>query len=206
MSQFFAIHPDNPQPRLIKQAVEIIRKGGLVAYPTDSCYALGCRLGDKEPLERIRKIRQADERHNFTLMCPDLSAIANYAQVENSIYRLLKAHTPGPFTFILPASKKVPRNAWSKRKNIGIRVPENQIVHDLLTELGEPILSSTLILPGDELPLTDAWSIREELEHSVDLIIDGEHCGIEMTTVIDLTGSEPELIRQGRGDASGLLG
>lgn len=206
MSQYFAIHPENPQPRLIKQAVEIIRNGGLVVYPTDSCYALGCRLGDKEPLERIRRIRQADERHNFTLMCPDLSSIAAFAQVDNSVYRLLKAHTPGPYTFILPASKKVPRNAWSKRKNVGIRVPENPIAHDLLAELGEPILSSTLILPGEELPLTDAWSIREELEHSVDLIIDGEHCGFEMTTVIDLSGEEPELVRQGRGDATSLLG
>ena len=205
MSQYFAIHPDNPQPRLLRQAADILRGGGLIAYPTDSCYALGCRLGEKEPLERLRRIRQADDRHAFTLVCPDLSAIASYAQVDNSVYRILKAYTPGPFTFVLSSTRKVPRNAWNRRRTIGIRVPDNRIVHDLLSELGEPILSSTLLLPGDDLPLTEAWTIREELEHVLDLVIDGGHCGIDMTTVVDLSDGETRLLRQGAGDASGIV-
>lgn len=200
MSQFFHIHPDNPQPRLLKQAVAIIRQGGVIAYPTDSAYALGCHLGDKDALQRIIRMRQLDERHHFTLMCRDLSEIATYAKVDNATYRLLKAHTPGAYTFILTASSEVPKRLMHpKRKTIGLRVPDHAVVLALLDELGEPLLSSTLILPGDELPLADADEIRERLEKQLDAVIDAGHCGIEMTTVINLTADQPELVRTGRG-------
>lgn len=201
MSQYFQIHPDNPQGRLISQAAEIIRRGGVIAYPTDSAYALGCHLGDKKALDRIRRIRKVDDRHNFTLVCRDLSEIASYAQVSNAAYRLLNAHTPGPYTFILPASREVPRRLLHpKRRTIGIRVPEHPIVQALLTELGEPLLSTTLILPGEDRPMTDAQDIREALGKELDLIIDGGHCGIEPTTVVDLTGDQPVVVRVGKGD------
>lgn len=203
MSQLFHIHPDNPQPRLIHQAVEIVRGGGLVAYPTDSCYALGCHIGDKAAMERIHRIRQTDGTHNFTLVCRDLSEIATYARVDNSVYRLLKAHTPGAYTFILKATSEVPRRLQNpKRKTIGIRIPEHRIAQALLHELGEPLMSSTLLLPGDPLPLTDADEIRTRLQHVVDVVIEGGAVGIEPTTVVDLTGDAPVIARQGRGDPS----
>jgi tRNA threonylcarbamoyl adenosine modification protein (Sua5/YciO/YrdC/YwlC family) len=203
MSQLFHIHPENPQTRLIRQAVEIVRGGGLVAYPTDSCYALGCHIGDKAAMERIHRIRKTDDTHNFTLVCRDLSEIATYARVDNSVYRLLKAHTPGAYTFILKATSEVPRRLQNpKRKTIGIRIPEHRIAQALLQELGEPLMSSTLLLPGDPLPLTDADEIRARLEHVVDVVIEGGAVGIEPTTVVDLTGDAPVIARQGRGDPS----
>ncbi|HSJ49137.1 MAG TPA: L-threonylcarbamoyladenylate synthase [Gammaproteobacteria bacterium] len=205
MSQFFQIHPDNPQPRLVSQAVDIIRDGGLVVYPTDSSYAIGCHLGDKDAMERIRRIRQLDARHHFTLVCRDLSEIATYAKVDNQAYRLLKSLTPGPYTFLLPATHEVPRRLQhAKRKTIGLRVPDHRVAQALLAELGEPIMSSTLILPDAELPETDAEEIRDRLDKLVDLIIDGGNCGFEPTTVIDLASGVPEVLRQGKGDASML--
>ena len=200
MAQFFAIHPDNPQERLIKQAADIVRGGGVVAYPTDSCYALGCQLGDKAAMERILNIRQIDQKHHLTLMCADLSELGTYAKVDNSQFRLLKATTPGSYTFILQASKEVPaRTLHPKRKTIGLRVPDNIIALALLAELGEPLLSCTLMLPEDDEPLTDPYEIRDRLEHSVDAIIDGGWCGTEPTTVIDMTDGV-ELVREGKGD------
>ena len=202
MAQFLTIHPDNPQDRLIKQAVETINKGGVVIYPTDSCYALGCRLGDKAAMERILAIRQMNLKHHFTLMCADLSELGTYAKVDNSQFRQLKAATPGSYTFILQATKEVPnRTLHPKRKTIGLRVPDNQIALALLKELGEPMLSCTLILPEDNEPLTDPYEIRDRLDSAVDLIIDGGWCGTEPTTVIDMTDGV-ELVRQGRGDVS----
>lgn len=201
MSQFFQIHPDNPQARLIKQAADIIRSGGIVVYPTDSAYALGCHIGDKRALDTIRRIRKLDDKHNFTLVCRDLSELANFARVDNAAYRLLKATTPGPYTFILKATPEVPRRLLhAKRKTIGLRVPENIIAQALLSELNEPMMSVTLIIPGDDDPLIDPYEIRDLLEHDVDLVIDGGYCGLEMTSVIDLADDEPVLVRQGKGD------
>jgi tRNA threonylcarbamoyl adenosine modification protein (Sua5/YciO/YrdC/YwlC family) len=205
MSQYFIIHPDNPQLRLVRHAVEIIRDGGLIIYPTDSSYALGCQIGDKAALERLRAIRQVSSRHNFTLVCRDLSEIASYAQISNSDYRLLKQLTPGPYTFILPATREVPRRLQNpKRKTIGIRIPDNPIVQMLLAELGEPLMSSTLILPGAELPMTEPEEIKERFERQVELIIDGGHCGYEATTVIDMVADTPTVTRQGCGLAPNL--
>ena len=205
MSQFFTLHRTHPEIRLIKRAVEIVRKGGLIAYPTDSCYALGCHIGDKAAMERIRRVRGVDERHHFTLLCRDLSDIGTFAKVNNAQYRLLKAHTPGTYTFILEATRELPRRlAHPKRATVGVRVPEHPVTHALLTELNEPLLSSTLIMPGDENPLNDAEAIRNRLEHEVDLILDGGACGIEPTTVIDLSGPEPILVRKGKGDIAGM--
>ena len=205
MSQFFTLHRTHPEIRLIKRAVEIVRKGGLIAYPTDSCYALGCHIGDKAAMERIRRVRGVDERHHFTLLCRDLSDIGTFAKVNNAQYRLLKAHTPGTYTFILEATRELPRRlAHPKRATVGVRVPEHPVTHALLTELKEPLLSSTLIMPGDENPLNDAEAIRNRLEHDVDLILDGGACGIEPTTVIDLSGPEPILVRKGKGDIAGI--
>ena len=201
MSQFFRIHPENPQPRLIHQAVEIIRSGGVIVYPTDSAYALGCHLGDKHALQRIRRVRRLDDDHNFSLVCRDLSDLGTYARVSNTAYRLIKAATPGPFTFVLQATREVPRRlVHPKRKTIGVRVPDNEICRALLNELGEPIMSSTLILPGDEFPLSDPLEIRDLLEHQVDLIIDGGFCGLEPTTVVDLEEDVPVILREGLGD------
>ena len=201
MSQFFTLHPTHPESRLVKRAVEIVRKGGLIAYPTDSCYALGCHIGDKNAMERIRRIRGVDERHHFTLVCRDLSDIGTFAKVNNAQYRLLKAHTPGTYTFILDATRELPRRlAHPKRATVGVRVPEHPVTHALLTELNEPLLSSTLMLPGDQDPLNDAEAIRRRLEHEVDLILDGGACGVEPTTVIDLSAAEPILIRKGKGE------
>ncbi|MEW5944079.1 MAG: L-threonylcarbamoyladenylate synthase [Pseudomonadota bacterium] len=203
MTQYFTVHPDNPQLRLIRQAAEIVRAGGVIVYPTDSCYAFGCQLGDKAAMERIRAIRRLDERHHFTLVCRDLSEISKYARVDDLQFRLLKANTPGSYTFILQATKEVPRRLQHpKRATIGLRVPDHPIVAALLDELGEPLLSCTLILPGDELPLNDPEEIRERLDRQVDLILDGGFCGVEPTTVIDLTADAPLLIRQGKGSVT----
>ncbi len=200
MAQYFHVHPANPQARLIGKAVEIVRAGGVIVYPTDSCYALGCHIGDKQAMERIQAIRRLDHRHNFTLVCRDLSEVAQYARVTNADYRLLKANTPGPYTFILPATRGVPRRLQNpRRKTIGLRVPDHTVAHALLAELREPLLSSTLLLPGDELPLVDALEIRARLEHQVDLVIDGGHCGLEPTTVVELKDGEVRVARVGKG-------
>lgn len=203
MSQFFQIHPENPQARLVKQAADIVRGGGVIAYPTDSAYALGCHLGDKGALERIRAIRRLDDKHNFTLMCRDLSELGNYARVDNSAFRLLKNLIPGPYTFILRATPEVPKRLHHpKRKSVGLRVPDNQICLDLLAELGEPLMSVSLILPGEELPLTDPYDIRDTLANQVDLVIDGGYCGMEATSVVDLVDDVPVVLRRGLGDVS----
>jgi len=200
MSQYFEIHPENPQQRLIHQAVELVRNGAVIVYPTDSVYALGCHIGDKKALDRIRRIREVDDKHNLTLVCRDLSEISTYAKVDNSAYRLLNAHTPGAYTFILKGTREVPRRLMHpKRRTIGLRIPDNPIVSMLLAELDEPLMSSTLILPGEEMPMTEAYEIRELLEHQVDLVIDGGHCGIEPTTVVDMTAEVPQIMRQGMG-------
>ena len=207
MSKFFQIHVENPQQRLIDQAVDIIKAGGVIVYPTDSGYALGCHIGDKTAMERIRAIRKVDAKHNFTLVCRDLSEIATYARVENDAYRLIKSLTPGPYTFILKATKEVPKRLQNpKRKTIGLRVPDNLIAQALLERLGEPLMSSTLILPGDDMPLTDPYDIRDTLEHALDLIIDGGYCGFEPTTVVDLTEDVPVVAREGLGPTDMLEG
>ena len=190
----------------MRQAAEIVRKGGVIVYPTDSAYALGCHVGDKKALDKIRQIRQLDKNHNFTLMCRDLSELSVYAKVDNQLYRSLKAHTPGPYTFILEATSEVPRRLMHpKRKTIGLRVPENPIALALLEDLGEPIMSVTLIMPGDEYPLTDPYDIRDMLEHHVDLIVEGGYCGLEPTTVVDLSGESPVIVRQGMGQFEDFL-
>ena len=202
MSQYFQIHPENPQLRLVRQAVQIVGAGGLVALPTDSSYALVCHLDDKAAVERMRQIRGVDDRHHLTLLCRDLSEIANYAKVDNRQYRLLKAATPGPYTFILEASKEVPRRlSHPSRKTIGLRVPENIIAQALLEELDQALIGTTLILPGSDDPLNDAADIRSQLEKHIELVIDGGSCSLLPTTVVDLTGDAPMVLRQGRGDA-----
>ena len=202
MAQYFQIHPTHPQPRLIRRAVEIVRAGGVIVYPTDSSYALGCHIGDKDAMERIRRIRLVDARHNFTLVCRDLSEVAQYARVANADYRLLKANTPGPYTFILPATRDVPRRLQhAKRKTIGLRVPQHAVAQAILAELGEPLMSSTLIMPGEQLPLSDPGDMRARLEHQVDLVVDGGFCGLEPTTVLELEDGRATLLRQGRGQA-----
>lgn len=201
MAQYFQIHPDNPQQRLVKQAVEIVQGGGVIAYPTDSSYALGCHIGDKTAMARIRQIRQLDDKHNFTLVCRDLSELAVYAKVSNANYRLIKSVTPGAYTFILPATREVPRRLQNpRRKTIGLRVPDHPITQALLAELGEPLMSSTLILKGESLPMSDAHEIREMLEHQLDLVIDGGLCGLEPTTVVVLNDDLMAVVRKGRGD------
>jgi tRNA threonylcarbamoyl adenosine modification protein (Sua5/YciO/YrdC/YwlC family) len=203
MAFLLSIHPQNPQPRLVRQAIAAIRDGSVVVYPTDSSYALGCLIGDKEAMERIRRIRNADKNHNFTLVCSDLSEIAKYARVDNRQYRTLRAFTPGPYTFLLEATREVPKRLQNpKRRTIGIRVPDNAIVRMLLAELGEPIMSSTLLLPGEEAPLTDPHEIKTRLEHAVDLVIDGGPGGVEASSVVDLTGEAPVVVRRGKGDVS----
>jgi tRNA threonylcarbamoyl adenosine modification protein (Sua5/YciO/YrdC/YwlC family) len=201
MSQFFYVHPDNPQGRLMKQAAAIIQQGGVIVYPTDSGYALGCHIGDKKALDRICNIRNIGKDHNFTLVCRDLSELSEYTRVDNSAYRLLKSNTPGPYTFIFKGSKEVPKRLLNpKRKTIGIRVPDNAIVQALLAELQEPIMSTTLIMPGEERAEYDPEHIRDILEHQVDLIINGGHLGEHPTTVIDFSDDEVNIIRVGEGD------
>ena len=205
MAQFFSIHPDNPQPRLIQQAVQLIRAGAVIVYPTDSCYALGCHIGDKSAVERLRRIRGIDEQHHLTLVCRDLSDIAKFARVDNVQYRFLRAHTPGSYTFILRATRELPRRlAHPKRSTIGLRVPSHRVVQALLTQLEEPLLSTTLMLAGDEAPLSSASEIRERLEHQVDLVIDGGDLATQPTTVIDFSDEVPRLIRLGKGAVDGL--
>ncbi|MGA8053114.1 MAG: L-threonylcarbamoyladenylate synthase [Burkholderiales bacterium] len=206
MAQYFVVHPVTPQTRLVRQAAEIVRAGGVIAYPTDSCYALGFHIGDKAAMERVRWIRDVDEGHHFTLMCRDLSEIGHYARVDNARFRLLKAATPGSYTFILEASRDLPRRILHpKRRTIGIRIPEHPVAQALLAELGEPLLSTTLILPGSETPLDDPQAMRERLEKSIELVIDSGSCGIEPTTVIDLTRDAPEVIRRGKGPVAPFL-
>lgn len=200
-SRLLELHPRNPQPRLIDQAVDIVRGGGIVVYPTDSCYALGCHIGDKDAMERIARIRETDKHHHFTLVCRDLSEIARYAKVSNQHYRTLKAFTPGPYTFILLASRETPKRLQNpKRRTIGIRVPDHPVPRLLLESLGEPLMSSTLLMPGDEHPMTDAREIQERLYHQVDAVLDGGNCGLEPSSVIDLEGPAPVVVRRGKGD------
>ena len=200
MARYLSIHPEAPQPRLLALVAEVLGEGGVAAIPTDSCYSLCCKLGDKEAVERIRHIRNVDERHHLTLMCRDLSEIAQFARVDNAQYRLLKAATPGSYTFILEGTKELPRRVLHpKRKTIGLRIPDHPVAQALLEVLGEPLLTSTLMLPGDDLPLTEGWEIQERLDDHLDLIVDGGHCGIEPTTVIDLSQMPPQLRRTGRG-------
>ena len=206
MAKFIEVHPDNPQPRRVAEIVETIREGGLIAYPTDSSYAFGCHIGDKRAMDRIRRIRRTDKNHNFTLVCSDLSEISTYARVDNWAYRMLRSMTPGPYTFILPATREVPKRLQHpKRRTIGLRVPDHPLVRAVLQELGEPIMSSTLLLPGDDLPLTDPHDIEERIGHEIDLIIDAGPTGIEPTSVIDLSEDRVEVLRVGRGDVSALV-
>jgi tRNA threonylcarbamoyl adenosine modification protein (Sua5/YciO/YrdC/YwlC family) len=205
MAQRFNIHPDNPQVRLLRQVAQIIDHGGVGALPTDSCYALACHLDDKPAADRLRRIRQVDERHHLTLLCRDLSEIANYAKVDNSQYRLIRQVTPGPYAFILEATREVPRRlSHPSRKTIGIRIPDHPVTLGLLEVLGQPLLSTTLMLAGDELPLNDADHIVERLDHEIDFIVDGGACGVEPVTIVDLSGREPVLVRRGRGDVAVL--
>jgi len=207
MRIYLQLHPISPQRRFVRQAVEALRGGGVIVYPTDSCYALGCHIGDKAALERIRAIRETDRNHHFTLVCRDLGDVGKYALVENWQYRLLRAHTPGPYTFLLKASRETPRRLKHERRGtIGLRVPDHPITSMLLTELGEPVMSSTLLLPGEELPRTDAKEINERLEHSVDLVLDGGNCGLVPTSVIDLSGDHAVVVRIGRGDVAPFAG
>lgn len=200
MAQYFEIHPTHPQRRLIARAADIVREGGVIAYPTDSCYAFGCQLGDKEAMVRLRRLRDFDERRHLTLMCRDLSELGTYASVDNTRYRLLKTLTPGSYTFILPGTREVPRRLLHpRRKTIGLRVPQHPVAQALLEELGEPLLSATALLPGDAHPLNDGQEIRERLEREVDLVLDAGPCGIEPTTIVDLTESELQVVRQGKG-------
>ena len=205
MSQLFQIHPDNPQQRLIRGAVDLLRSGGVIVYPTDSCYAIGCHIGDKDALEQMRRIRQVDDKHFFTLMCRDMAELSNYANVDNVAFRLMRNLAPGPYTFILPAMKIVPKRLLHpKRKTVGVRIPDNIIAQALLAELGEPILSTTLLLPGDELPISDPYEMKDTIGNQVELVIDGGFCGLEPTTVVDLTGEVPEVVRQGKGSVDAL--
>jgi tRNA threonylcarbamoyl adenosine modification protein (Sua5/YciO/YrdC/YwlC family) len=207
MAQFFRVHPESPQRRLLQRAAEIMREGGIIVYPTDSCYALGWRLGDKQALERVRRLRQTEGDHDFTLVCRDLSEIATYARVDNWVYRLLRSLTPGPYTFVLRATHEVPKRLQDpKRRSIGIRVPQHAIALALVEALGEPIMSSTLLLPGDSLPLTDAEEIRDRIGGQVEAVIDGGPCGVEPTSVLDLSRNEVTVVRQGKGDVSAFAG
>ena len=200
MARFLDVHPVDPQPRLVRQVADVVRDGGVIAYPTDSGYALGCLPGNAEGLARIREIRRLDERHHFTLVCRDFSQLSQYVLVDNAVFRAVKAATPGPYTFILPATREVPRRMLHPRKRtVGVRIPDHVLVRALLDELGEPVLSSTLLLPGDDEPMTDGWSVKDRLEHAVDAVVDGE-CGEGPTTVVDLSGQEPEVLRHGAGD------
>ncbi|MET7947859.1 L-threonylcarbamoyladenylate synthase [Micromonospora sp. NPDC005324] len=203
MARYYDVHPENPQPRVIGQVADLIRSGGLVAYPTDSCYALGIQLGNQDGLDRIRQIRHLDDRHHFTLVCHDFAQLGQFVQISNSVFRLVKASTPGSYTFILPATREVPRRMLHpKKRTVGVRVPRHTVTQALLAELGEPLVSSTLVLPGDEEPMTQGWEIKERLDHQLDAVLDAGDCGKEPTTVIDLSGPEPESLRRGAGDVS----
>ncbi|MEV6970426.1 L-threonylcarbamoyladenylate synthase [Hamadaea sp. NPDC051192] len=201
MAKYFDVHPDNPQPRAIRQVVDLLKEDALIAYPTDSCYALGIQLGNRPGLERIKEIRRLDDRHHFTLVCRDFAQLGQFVKISNSVFRLVKATTPGSYTFILPATKEVPRRLMHpKKQTVGVRIPDHRVAQALLEELGEPILSSTLLLPGEEEPMTQGWEIKDQLDHQIDAIIDSGDCGTEPTTVVDLSGDEPEILRYGAGD------
>lgn len=201
MARYFDVHPDNPQPRAITAAVDLVRDDGLIAYPTDSCFALGCQPGNKSGLDRIRQIRRLDDKHHFTLVCRDFSQLGQYVHVDNSIFRAVRAATPGPYTFILPATTEVPRRLLHpKKKTVGVRIPDHRVVRALLDGLGEPLLSSTLLLPDEEEPLTVGWDIKERLDHQVDAVLDSGDCGVEPTTVVDLSQGLPDVVRRGAGD------
>jgi tRNA threonylcarbamoyl adenosine modification protein (Sua5/YciO/YrdC/YwlC family) len=201
MARYLDVHPDNPQPRLVEQAVDLVRDGGLIVYPTDSCFALGCRLGNRSGLERIRQIRHLDDRHHFTLVCRDFSQLGQFVRVDNAIFRLVKASTPGGYTFILPATREVPRQLMHpKKRTVGVRVTSHVVAQALLAELGAPLVSSTLLLPGESEPMTQGWDIKERLDHVVDAVVDAGECGTVPTTVVDLSDGEPEVLRVGAGD------
>jgi tRNA threonylcarbamoyl adenosine modification protein (Sua5/YciO/YrdC/YwlC family) len=203
MAKYYDVHPDNPQARLLRQVVDLVRGGGLIAYPTDSCFAFGCQLGNRVGLDRIREIRRLDDRHHFTLVCRDFAQLGQFVQVDNSVFRLVKACTPGSYTFILPATREVPRRLMHPRKRtVGVRVPKHTVAQALLAELGEPLLSSTMLLPGEDQPMTHGWDIKERLDHVLDAVIDAGDCGTEPTTVVDLSQPEPEILRRGAGDPS----
>jgi tRNA threonylcarbamoyl adenosine modification protein (Sua5/YciO/YrdC/YwlC family) len=201
MAKYYDVHPDNPQPRTIAQVAQSVREDALIVYPTDSCFALGCRPGSKDGVDRIRAIRRLDDRHHFTLVCRDFAQLGQYVQIDNDVFRAVKAATPGQYTFILPATREVPRKlAHPKKRTVGVRIPQHPVVQALLEELGEPLLSSTLLLPGDEEPLTIGWEIKERLDHSVDAVLDSGECGTTPTTVIDFSEGVPEIVRRGAGD------
>ncbi|ROO87380.1 tRNA threonylcarbamoyl adenosine modification protein (Sua5/YciO/YrdC/YwlC family) [Actinocorallia herbida] len=203
MAKYFDVHPENPQPRLLGQIVDLVRADGLIAYPTDSCYALGCRLGNPRGIERIREIRRLDEGHHFTLVCKDFAQLGQFVQIDNSVFRAIKAATPGGYTFILPATKEVPRRLLHpKKKTVGVRIPDHKVTHALLTELDEPLLSSTLLLPDETEPMTQGWEIKETLDHTIDAVIDSGECGAVPTTVVDFSLGEPVILRHGAGDPS----
>ena len=203
MAKYYDVHPDNPQPRTISQVAESIRSGALIAYPTDSCYALGCRLGSRDGIERIRTIRHLDDRHHFTLVCQDFAQLGQFVRIDNDVFRAIKASTPGSYTFILPATREVPRMLQHpKKKTVGVRIPDHVVTQALLAELGEPLLSSTLLLPDEEEPMTQGWEIKDRLDHVLDGVVDSGECGTEPTTVIDFSGGEAEIVRRGAGDVS----
>lgn len=203
MARYFDVHPEDPQPRAIGQVVEIIRTGGLVAYPTDSCFALGCALGNQEGKDRITRIRQLDDKHHYTLVCRDFAQLGQLVHIDNAVFRAIKAATPGSYTFILPATREVPRRLMHpKKKTVGVRIPDHPVAQALLAGLGEPMLSSTLLLPGEDEPMTDGWLIKEELDLLVDAVVDSEECGLEPTTVVDFSSGAPEVVRRGAGDPS----
>ncbi|MFI1197158.1 L-threonylcarbamoyladenylate synthase [Micromonospora sp. NPDC020750] len=203
MAKYYDVHPDNPQPRTIRQVVDLVRGDGLIAYPTDSCFALGCRLGNKDGMDRIREIRHLDSGHHFALVCRDFAQLGQFVHLGNAVFRAVKAATPGSYTFILPATKEVPRRLLHpKKKTVGVRIPAHTVAQALLTELGEPLLSSTLLLPGDAEPMTQGWEIKERLDHVVDAVVDSGDCGTEPTTVVDFSDGEPEIVRVGAGDPS----
>ena len=203
MARYFDVHPENPQRRSIGQVVDLLRDGGLIAYPTDSCFALGCQLGNRDGIDRIKTIRHLDDRHHFTLVCQDFAQLGQFVHISNAVFRSIKAATPGSYTFILPATKEVPRRLLNTRKKtVGVRIPDHVVTQAILTELGEPLLSSTLLLPGEEDPMTQGWEIKESLDHAVDAVIDSGDCGLEPTTVIDYSTDEPVIIRKGAGDTA----
>jgi tRNA threonylcarbamoyl adenosine modification protein (Sua5/YciO/YrdC/YwlC family) len=203
VAKYFDVHPDNPQPRAISQVVQLVRGDGLIAYPTDSCFALGCRMGSKDGLDRIREIRHLDDRHHFTLMCSDFAQLGQFATMNNALFRSIKAATPGPYTFILPATREVPRRLLHpKKKTVGVRIPGHVTALAILAELGEPMVTSTLLLPGEEEPMTQGWEIKEALDHQLDAVVDSGECGTEPTTVIDFSSGEAEILRKGAGDVS----